>query len=115
MKRVGKVIAVLVIIGAGVAMYNYATADRNGTACSGISYEQVTKAIQDDFLKSRMPTWDKDAEALGTRTPELAFDKDGTRVTDTYLVPFKASGPGSSLNLFATYVCKNGNIEYSRE
>lgn len=84
-----------------------------GPSCDTLSYDQAIATISTDFLVYRMPRWHKDSMNLGTKTPALAFDEEGTQVTDVYFVPFRATGPAGTISYFAMYECKTGTIEYS--
>lgn len=104
-------IAVFVVGYAGYEINAYVNG--TGPSCSEITYDQAIGTISKDFLEYRMPRWDRDVEKLGTRKPELAFNKENTQITDAYFVPFKATGTKGIIDYFAIYECKTGSIEYS--
>lgn len=91
-----------------------------GPNCYQTSDEQVQTFVKNDFLQ-RMKRWDDDAKLLGTRTPEITWEKiertppENKIKQDILLLPFKAKGPNSTKRYFGMYQCEKGYVEYASE
>lgn len=109
----GKISFVSLVVLVGLVGYEYSVRN-SGPDCRSVSYEQAIKTISDDYYEM-LQRWHREPKELGTKKPQLNFDHDGTQVTDTYLVPFVATGPSGTVKQFAMYVCKTGSIEYSEQ
>jgi hypothetical protein len=68
--------------------------------------------VQNDYLKNRLPRWDKDKNILETENPKLSFEtpqeSDGA-----YLVPFTVIGIKNKIDYFGLVDCKYHTVEYS--
>lgn len=109
----GKISLASLVVLVGLVAYEYSVSS-SGPDCRYVSYDQAIKTISDDYF-DKLKIWRREPIELGTRKPKLNFDRDGIQVTDTYLVPFVATGPSGTVKHFAIYVCKSGSIEYSEQ
>lgn len=88
-----------------------------GKSCFQTSEGEVTSFVKRDFLE-RLTRWDDEAKLLGTRTPEIKWDRIDRASSDSeaekvLTVPFTAKGPDASRKYFALYECKEKRVEYS--
>lgn len=88
-----------------------------GKSCFQTSDGEVTSFVKRGFL-GLLKRWDDEAKLLGTRTPEIKWDRIERSSTDSeaekvLTVPFTAKGPDASRQYFALYECKEKRAEYS--